>query len=72
MGEIRFRFVNTMHPYHIAYARDNSINFLSNVVNNALVQLSKEKAKHNKTRLRLERQEYPKKNWADAIEEKIE
>jgi hypothetical protein len=26
----------------------------------------------NKTRLRLERQEYPKKNWADAVEEKIE
>jgi hypothetical protein len=43
------------------------------VGNNALVRVySKEMEKDNKIRLRLERQEYPKQSWADAIEEKLE
>jgi hypothetical protein len=43
------------------------------VGNNALVRVySKEMEKDNRIRLRLERQEYPKQSWADAIEEKLE
>jgi hypothetical protein len=43
------------------------------VGNNALVRVySKEMEKDNKIRLRLERQEYPKQSYADAIEEKLE